>query len=110
MGIPIGYSSPQTLTDTSTRINHDACKGDLTVLRPTLFAGVPTVLDRISKAVWEKVKEGGPLMEAVGGGSGMSLFPHAFFRLPLVLTPLRYGSRLFSTSCLLPVRVPPKRE
>ncbi|BHF80888.1 Long-chain-fatty-acid--CoA ligase 4 [Sparganum proliferum] len=65
MGIPIGYSSPQTLTDTSTRIKQDACKGDLTALRPTLFASVPTVLDRIAKAVWEKVKEGGPLMEAI---------------------------------------------
>uniref|UniRef100_A0A0X3NLM0 long-chain-fatty-acid--CoA ligase n=1 Tax=Schistocephalus solidus TaxID=70667 RepID=A0A0X3NLM0_SCHSO len=65
MGIPIGYSSPQTLTDTSTRIKQDTCKGDLSVLRPTLFASVPTVLDRIAKAVWEKVKEGGPLMEAI---------------------------------------------
>ena len=65
MGIPIGYSSPQTLTDTSTRIKRATCRGDIVVLKPTLFATVPTVLDRITKAVWESVKEGGPLTEAV---------------------------------------------
>ncbi|VUZ44016.1 unnamed protein product [Hymenolepis diminuta] len=65
MGIPIGYSNPQTLTDTSTKIKKGACRGDIVVLKPSLFATVPTVLDRITKSVWEKVKEGGPLMEAI---------------------------------------------
>lgn len=65
MGIPIGFSNPQTLTDTSTKIKKDACRGDIIVLKPSLFATVPTVLDRITKSVWEKVKEGGPLLEAV---------------------------------------------
>lgn len=65
MSIPIGFSNPQTLTDTSTRIKKGACQGDINVLKPTLFATVPVVLDRIAKAVWEKVKEGGPLLEAV---------------------------------------------
>ncbi|VDD74132.1 unnamed protein product [Mesocestoides corti] len=65
MGIPIGFSNPQTLTDASSRIKKGACQGDINVLKPTLFASVPTVLERISKSVWEKVKEGGPLMEAI---------------------------------------------
>ncbi|KAL5971795.1 Long-chain-fatty-acid--CoA ligase 4 [Taenia solium] len=65
MSIPIGFSNPQTLTGTSTRIKKGACQGDINVLKPTLFATVPIVLDRIAKAVWEKVKEGGPLMEAI---------------------------------------------
>lgn len=65
MGIPIGYSNAQTLTDTSSKIKKGACSGDISVLKPSLFATVPTVLDRITKSVWEKVKEGGPLMEAV---------------------------------------------
>ena len=65
MGIPIGFSNPQTLTDSSTRIKKGACRGDIILLKPTLFATVPTVLDRITKSVWESVKEGGPLMEAV---------------------------------------------
>ncbi|KAH9278841.1 Long-chain-fatty-acid--CoA ligase 4 [Echinococcus granulosus] len=65
MSIPIGFSNPQTLMDTSTRIKKGACHGDINVLKPTLLATVPVVLDRIAKSVWEKVKEGGPLMEAI---------------------------------------------
>lgn len=63
----IGYSNPQTLTDTSSRIKHGACKGDITLLRPTLFASVPTVLERVSKAVWQQVNSGGEFMRAVSG-------------------------------------------
>ncbi|KAM7536324.1 hypothetical protein Aperf_G00000081272 [Anoplocephala perfoliata] len=65
MGIPIGFSNAQTLTDTASKIKKGACCGDITLLKPSLFATVPTVLDRITKSVWEKVKEGGPLMEAI---------------------------------------------
>lgn len=61
----IGYSNPQTLTDTSSRIKRDHCLGDVSLLRPTLFASVPTVLERISKAVWEKVNAGGEFLQAV---------------------------------------------
>ena len=35
------------------------------MLKPTLFASVPTVLERVSKAVWEKVKAGGEFSQAV---------------------------------------------
>lgn len=56
-GVPIGYSSPSTLTDNSTRIKPGS-KGDLAVLRPTLMTTVPLIADRLYKAVWEKVHEG----------------------------------------------------
>ena len=45
MGVPIGYSSPNTLTDKSTKIAKGGT-GDTTVLRPTLMCCVPLVLDR----------------------------------------------------------------
>ena len=36
------------------------CKGDATVLRPTIMAAVPLILDRIHKAIREKVNQKGP--------------------------------------------------
>ena len=39
-GVPLGYSTPLTLTDKSTKVK-TGCKGDATVLRPTLMASVP---------------------------------------------------------------------
>jgi len=65
MGVPIGYSNPQTLTDTSAKIKKGACKGDITMLKPTLMAAVPTILERVAKSVWERVREGGPLLESI---------------------------------------------
>jgi len=38
-------------------------KGDLTVLRPTLMAAVPVIMDRIRQNVMEKVKEGPRLIQ-----------------------------------------------
>lgn len=57
-GVPIGYSSPLTLSDVSNKIKRGT-KGDISVLRPTLMAAVPAIMDRISKNVWEKVNDGG---------------------------------------------------
>ncbi|CAG5133872.1 unnamed protein product, partial [Candidula unifasciata] len=54
MGARIGYSSPTTLTDKSTRVKR-GCHGDVTVLQPTLIAAVPVIMDRIYKNVWENV-------------------------------------------------------
>ncbi|UJR29514.1 hypothetical protein I4U23_010731 [Adineta vaga] len=54
LGVKCGYSSPQTLTDQSTAIKRGQ-KGDLQVLRPHLMTCVPTILDRIHKAVNEKI-------------------------------------------------------
>ncbi|CAF1363791.1 unnamed protein product [Adineta steineri] len=56
MGIKCGYSSPQTLTDQSTAIKRGQ-KGDLQVLRPHLMTCVPTILDRVHKAVNEKINQ-----------------------------------------------------
>ncbi|KAF3693667.1 Long-chain-fatty-acid--CoA ligase 4 [Channa argus] len=57
-GCRIGYSSPQTLSDQSSRIKKGS-KGDCSVLRPTLMAAVPEIMDRINKNVMSKVQEMG---------------------------------------------------
>ena len=54
-GIPVGYSSPQTITDASTGIVRGEI-GDLRTLKPTLMHSVPAVLERLSKAVKLKIK------------------------------------------------------
>nr|XP_057936591.1 long-chain-fatty-acid--CoA ligase 3a isoform X2 [Doryrhamphus excisus] len=55
-GCKIGYSSPQTLSDQSTKIKTGS-KGDTSVLQPTLMAAVPEIMDRIYKNVMAKVEE-----------------------------------------------------
>ncbi|XP_075959208.1 long-chain-fatty-acid--CoA ligase 4 [Anarhichas minor] len=55
-GCRIGYSSPQTLSDQSTKIKRGS-KGDCSVLRPTVLAAVPEIMDRIYKNVMSKVQE-----------------------------------------------------
>uniref|UniRef100_A0A673A4V2 long-chain-fatty-acid--CoA ligase n=1 Tax=Sphaeramia orbicularis TaxID=375764 RepID=A0A673A4V2_9TELE len=60
-GCSIGYSSPQTLADQSTKIKRGS-KGDTSVLQPTLMAAVPVcqsneIMDRIYKNVMTKVEE-----------------------------------------------------
>ena len=47
-GVPIGYSSPLTLMDKSSKIKR-GCQGDCSVLRPTLMAAVPMILDRVAQ-------------------------------------------------------------
>ncbi|XP_057712620.1 long-chain-fatty-acid--CoA ligase 3b isoform X1 [Corythoichthys intestinalis] len=54
-GCRIGYSSPQTLADQSTKIKKGS-KGDTSMLRPTLMAAVPEIMDRIYKNVMTKVE------------------------------------------------------
>ena len=53
-GLTIGYSSPLTLSDVSTGIKSGQL-GDLRVLKPTMMAAVPIILERLSKAVKEKL-------------------------------------------------------
>uniref|UniRef100_A0A8B9I0E0 long-chain-fatty-acid--CoA ligase n=1 Tax=Astyanax mexicanus TaxID=7994 RepID=A0A8B9I0E0_ASTMX len=55
-GCRIGYSSPQTLADQSTKIKKGS-KGDTSVLKPTLMAAVPEIMDRIYKNVMVKVDD-----------------------------------------------------
>ncbi|KAM9789867.1 fatty acid CoA ligase Acsl3-like [Neosynchiropus ocellatus] len=54
-GCRIGYSSPHTLADQSTKIKKGS-KGDTSVLKPTLMAAVPEIMDRIYKNVTTKVE------------------------------------------------------
>ncbi|CAG2121355.1 unnamed protein product, partial [Medioppia subpectinata] len=58
VGIRVGYSTPNTLTDVGTAIR-PGDKGDATLLRPTLMAGVPLVLDRIRKGIVDKISRNG---------------------------------------------------
>lgn len=50
LGVPIGFSSPQTLTDFSIAVMKGSA-GDLKVLRPTFMSSVPLMLDRIRKTI-----------------------------------------------------------
>ncbi|XP_013792775.2 long chain acyl-CoA synthetase 8-like, partial [Limulus polyphemus] len=63
MGIPIGYSSPQTMTDKSTAVK-SGCQGDASLLKPTIIMSVPLVLDRIRKSVLEIVERKGDFAKA----------------------------------------------
>ncbi|GBL78520.1 Long-chain-fatty-acid--CoA ligase 3 [Araneus ventricosus] len=58
LGIRVGFSSPQTLTDFSTAVKRGE-KGDLKQLKPTLMVTVPLMLDRIRKSILQLAgKEG----------------------------------------------------
>jgi long-chain acyl-CoA synthetase len=58
IGVRIGYSTPYTLTDTGTAIRQGD-SGDAILLRPTLMAAVPLVLDRIRKGIYDKINRRG---------------------------------------------------
>lgn len=58
-GIKIGYSSTNTITDQSSAIKRGQ-KGDLSILKPTLMAAVPAILERLTKAIKDKLKESSP--------------------------------------------------
>ncbi|XP_055823580.1 long chain acyl-CoA synthetase 8-like [Solanum dulcamara] len=70
-GACIGYGSALTLTDTSNKVMKGT-KGDATVLKPTLMAAVPAILDRVRDGVMKKVEE--------KAGSAKKLFHIAFNR------------------------------
>eukprot|EP00262_Sarcandra_glabra_P012096 TRINITY_DN3044_c0_g1_i1.p1 TRINITY_DN3044_c0_g1~~TRINITY_DN3044_c0_g1_i1.p1 ORF type:complete len:735 (-),score=141.18 TRINITY_DN3044_c0_g1_i1:273-2477(-) len=70
-GCAMGYSAPLTLTDTSSKIKRGT-KGDASVLKPTLMAAVPAILDRVRDGVLQKVEE--------KGGMSKKLFDIAFKR------------------------------
>ena len=61
VGIRIGYSTPNTLTDMGTAIRQGD-KGDATLLKPTFMAAVPLVLDRIRKGIYDKINRKGLLV------------------------------------------------
>lgn len=53
-GTAIGYGSPFTLTDTSSKIKKGTM-GDASVLLPTVMTAVPAILDRVRDGVLKKV-------------------------------------------------------
>lgn len=63
-GIPIGYSNPLTMTDNSSKIKRGS-KGDASVLKPTIIACVPLILDRIYKSIQEKVESGSAVKKSL---------------------------------------------
>jgi long-chain acyl-CoA synthetase len=65
LGGSLGFGSPRTLTDLSSRPF-----GDLKAVKPTLLAGVPRVYDTLRKAAMEKISSAGALTK--------SLFEYAY--------------------------------
>eukprot|EP00088_Acartia_fossae_P000522 TRINITY_DN10218_c0_g1_i10.p1 TRINITY_DN10218_c0_g1~~TRINITY_DN10218_c0_g1_i10.p1 ORF type:complete len:712 (-),score=107.37 TRINITY_DN10218_c0_g1_i10:1218-3353(-) len=63
-GIPVGYSSPNTMTDMSTKVKRGQ-KGDASVLKPTLMCVVPLILDRIYKNIMDSVNNRGTNFQKV---------------------------------------------
>ena len=61
-GIKIGYSSPLTLTNKSSKVKAGS-KGDANVLRPTLMCAVPLILERIYKSVVDTMRRQGWAVE-----------------------------------------------
>jgi len=57
-GIRIGYSSPLTLTNKSSKVKNGS-KGDANVLRPTLMCAVPLILERIYKSIVDTMRRQG---------------------------------------------------
>jgi len=57
-GVPVGYSSPNTMTDMSTKVKRGN-KGDASVLKPTMMCVVPLILDRIYKNIIDSVNKRG---------------------------------------------------
>jgi long-chain acyl-CoA synthetase len=63
-GVPIGYSNPNTLIDSSTKIMKGT-KGDASILRPTCITAVPLILDRICKGITDKINRGSPMQKSI---------------------------------------------
>jgi len=61
-GIRIGYSSPLTLTNKSSKVKAGS-KGDANVLRPTLMCAVPLILERIYKSIVDTMRRQGWAVE-----------------------------------------------
>jgi len=65
-GASIGYGSPLTLSDASPKIAQGT-RGDAPTLKPTLMASVPAVMDKIRKAVSDKVNGGSKMVQWMFG-------------------------------------------
>ncbi|KAF2291396.1 hypothetical protein GH714_023624 [Hevea brasiliensis] len=83
VGSAIGYGTPLTLTDTSNKIKRGT-KGDASVLRPTVMASVPAILDRVRDGVRKKVD--------AKGGLSKKLFDLAYARRLSALNGSWFGA------------------
>merc|ERR1711944_179232 len=63
-GIKVGYSSPNTMTDMSTKVRK-GYKGDASVLKPTMMCAVPLIMDRIYKNIIDSVDKRGPTFRKI---------------------------------------------
>ncbi|KAG5667921.1 hypothetical protein PVAND_015886 [Polypedilum vanderplanki] len=64
VGVPIGYSTPLTLLDSSPRIM-TGTMGDGRVLSPTAMTSVPLILDRVRKGIFDKISKESPIKKAL---------------------------------------------
>jgi len=63
-GASIGYSSPLTLTDRSSKVKL-GYKGDATVLRPSALTSVPLINERLYKSIKENIESRPQLIRSV---------------------------------------------
>ena len=63
-GASIGYSSPLTLTDRSSKVK-SGCKGDATVLRPHALSSVPLISERLYKSIKDNIESRPELIRRV---------------------------------------------
>ncbi|XP_074603969.1 uncharacterized protein LOC141857374 [Brevipalpus obovatus] len=55
-GIPVAYSSPLTMSPTSTGLI-EGTESDLNLVKPTVMSAVPLVLERMKKAVQDRIQD-----------------------------------------------------
>ncbi|KAL7012110.1 hypothetical protein ACKWTF_014638 [Chironomus riparius] len=63
-GVPIGYSTPLTLIDSSPKIAKGQV-GDAKILKPTAMAIVPLIMDRIIKGMNDKINSGSIIQKTI---------------------------------------------
>jgi hypothetical protein len=61
-GVPIGYSTPLTMIDSSSKIMR-GCKGDASVLNPTVMTSVPVINHKPNQKI-ENLKKFFPMLSA----------------------------------------------
>jgi long-chain acyl-CoA synthetase len=61
VGATLGYGSPRTLADTSTR----NCHGDMRAFAPTIMVGVPQIWETVKKGIESKVAASGTLTRTI---------------------------------------------
>jgi long-chain acyl-CoA synthetase len=60
----IGYASPMTLVDGAPKLTA-GCPGDARMLQPTFMPAVPAILDRIHRAVMDKLAAKPPAVQSL---------------------------------------------